>query len=405
MSVAPNDRHQNQIQFALERGVPAWLGVLGTKRLPFPAASFDLAHCSRCRIDWAQRDGVLLMELDRLLRPGGYWVWSAPPVYRDDEENQKTWKDMLEFMGRMCWKVKAQSGQTAIFKKPRSNLCIKKRAEGTEPPVCDPAVPANAAWYTPMGACVNEVPKGKKSKVVAPWPERLVAAPYRVKDLGITADEFDADTAAWEKHVADYDSLLGGNALLRPVDPSEKPSKKNPKQPFSFRNVMDLNAHLGGFAAALAGQPVWVMNTVPPHGDKDGAALEVVYDRGLIGVYHDWCEAFSTYPRTYDLLHGWKIVSIVLKSKCTLDSFLLELDRILRPKGIVIFRDTADAIDTVSKRLKAIKWIAYKGPVTRKAADGSSEVVLVAQKRFWRLKANGTKEASASSEDSGREEQ
>ena len=31
MSLAPNDVHENQIQFALE---PATLGVLGTRRLP-----------------------------------------------------------------------------------------------------------------------------------------------------------------------------------------------------------------------------------------------------------------------------------------------------------------------------------------------------------------------------------
>lgn len=47
MSLAPNDVHQNQIQFALERGIPAYLGVLGTKRLPYPSRSFELAHCSR----------------------------------------------------------------------------------------------------------------------------------------------------------------------------------------------------------------------------------------------------------------------------------------------------------------------------------------------------------------------
>ncbi|KAF9619276.1 hypothetical protein IFM89_006463 [Coptis chinensis] len=43
---APNDVHQSQIQFALERGIPAYLGVLGTKRLPYPSRSFELAHCS-----------------------------------------------------------------------------------------------------------------------------------------------------------------------------------------------------------------------------------------------------------------------------------------------------------------------------------------------------------------------
>lgn len=32
--------------------------------------------------------------------------------------------------------------------------------------------------------------------------------------------------------------------------------------------------------------------------------LPIIYERGLFGVYHDWCESFSTYPRTYDLLHA-----------------------------------------------------------------------------------------------------
>ncbi|CAI0558839.1 unnamed protein product [Linum tenue] len=72
MSLAPNDVHQNQIQFALERGIPAYLGVLGTKRLPYPSRSFEFSHCSHCRIDWLQRDGILPLELDRVLRPGGY---------------------------------------------------------------------------------------------------------------------------------------------------------------------------------------------------------------------------------------------------------------------------------------------------------------------------------------------
>ncbi|KAF9595192.1 hypothetical protein IFM89_037778 [Coptis chinensis] len=72
MFVAPNDVHQNQIQFALERGIPTYLGVLWTKRLPYPSRSFGLAHCSRCRIDWLQWDDILLLELDRLLRHQKY---------------------------------------------------------------------------------------------------------------------------------------------------------------------------------------------------------------------------------------------------------------------------------------------------------------------------------------------
>ena len=53
MSLAPNDVHQNQIQFALERGVPAIIGVLGSMHLPYPSSAFDMAQCSRCLIPWA----------------------------------------------------------------------------------------------------------------------------------------------------------------------------------------------------------------------------------------------------------------------------------------------------------------------------------------------------------------
>lgn len=52
MSIAPRDSHEAQVQFALERGVPAIIGVLGTIMLPFPSGAFDMAHCSRCLIQW-----------------------------------------------------------------------------------------------------------------------------------------------------------------------------------------------------------------------------------------------------------------------------------------------------------------------------------------------------------------
>ena len=34
------------------------------------------------------------MELNRILRPGGFFVWSATPVYRDDERDQNIWKGL-----------------------------------------------------------------------------------------------------------------------------------------------------------------------------------------------------------------------------------------------------------------------------------------------------------------------
>lgn len=58
MSFAPKDEHEAQIQFALERGIPATLSVIGTQRLTFPDNAYDLIHCARCRVHW-DADGTL----------------------------------------------------------------------------------------------------------------------------------------------------------------------------------------------------------------------------------------------------------------------------------------------------------------------------------------------------------
>ena len=64
------------------------------------------------------------------------------------------------------------------------------------------------------------------------------------------------------------------------------------------------------FAAALKDMNVWVMNVVP----VDSAdTLPIIYERGLFGMYHDWCESFSTYPRSYDLLHADHLFSKLKK--------------------------------------------------------------------------------------------
>lgn len=52
MSFAPKDEHEAQVQFALERGIPAISAVMGTKWLPFPSRVFDVVHCARCRVPW-----------------------------------------------------------------------------------------------------------------------------------------------------------------------------------------------------------------------------------------------------------------------------------------------------------------------------------------------------------------
>lgn len=155
MSLAPNDVHENQIQFALERGIPSTLGVLGTKRLPYPSRSFEMAHCSRCRIDWLQRDGILLLELDRLLRPGGYFVYSSPEAYARDAVNRRIWNATSDLLKRMCWRVVSKKDQTVIWAKPTSNSCFAKRDPGTIPPLCSSDDDPDASWNVFMKACIT----------------------------------------------------------------------------------------------------------------------------------------------------------------------------------------------------------------------------------------------------------
>ncbi|KAF2289311.1 hypothetical protein GH714_034476 [Hevea brasiliensis] len=151
MSFAPKDGHENQIQFALEQGIGVMISAIATKQLPYPSSSFEMVHCSRCRVDW--------------------------------HEN------------------------------------------------------------------------------------------------GISKEEFASDAIFWQNQVSNYWKLMDVGEM-------------------DIRNIMDMNAFLGGFAVALNTLPVWVMNMVPVNMNN---TLSALYDRGLLGAFHDWCEPFSTYLRTYDL--------------------------------------------------------------------------------------------------------
>lgn len=112
LSFAPRDSHKSQIQFALERGIPAFVLMLGTRRLPFPAASFDLMHCSRCLIPFTAYNATYFLEVDRLLRPGGYLVISGPPVQWPKQD--KEWADLQAVARALCYELIVVDGNTVI---------------------------------------------------------------------------------------------------------------------------------------------------------------------------------------------------------------------------------------------------------------------------------------------------
>lgn len=368
LSFAPRDSHKSQIQFALERGVPAFVAMLGTRRLPFPAFSFDLVHCSRCLIPFTAYNATYFIEVDRLLRPGGYLVISGPPVQWPKQD--KEWADLQTVARSLCYELIVVDGNTVIWKKPHGVSCLPNQNEfGLE--LCDESNDPSAAWYFKLKKCVTRTLSSKGEYAIGKipkWPARLTKAPSRAVVTKNGVDVFEADSRRWARRVAYYKSSL--NLKLGTS---------------SVRNVMDMNAFFGGFAAALSPDPIWVMNVVPA---QKPLTLDVIYDRGLIGVYHDWCEPFSTYPRTYDLIHVGAIESLIKdpvsgKIRCSLVDLMVEIDRILRPEGTVIIRDSPEVIDKVDRIAPAVRWTASihgKEPESH-----GREKILVATKNFWKL--------------------
>lgn len=132
-----------------------------------------------------------------------------------------------------------------------------------------------------MELCITPLPRVKVVEDVAggsleKWPRRLNAVPPRITTgsmKGITVKTFNQDNQIWNRRVVHYEAYLS--------------SLKEGK----YRNIMDMNAGLGGFAAAMSEYPVWVMNVIPADGTNN--TLGIIYERGLIGTYMNWYFAFA----------------------------------------------------------------------------------------------------------------
>ncbi|KAF7828529.1 putative methyltransferase PMT14 [Senna tora] len=381
MSFAPKDKDEAQVQFALERGVPAVLALLATIHLPYPSRAFDMAHCSRCLIPWTSNGGMYLMEVDRVLRPGGYWILSGPPINwktyyqtwkRSKEDLEAEHTKIEEIAQSLCWEKMYENGDIAIWRKKLNPLSCQTMSAH----LCDKSENADDVWYKKMEACKTPFPEiitTSENEVdgeeeLKKFPDRLFAVPPRISQglvQGVTAESYERDNKLWRKHVNTYkrmNRLIGTNR---------------------YRNVMDMNAGLGGFAAALESPNSWVMNVVPTSSKN---TLGVIYERGLLGIYHDWCEGFSTYPRTYDLIHAHGLFSLY-QDTCNVEDILLEMDRILRPEGAVMIRDEVNVLNKVRKIVMGMRWNVKMmdhedGPLV-------PQKILVAVKQYWVSSSNG----------------
>lgn len=363
MSFAPKDVHENQIQFALERGIGAMISAISTKQLPYPISSFDMVHCSRCRVDWHENDGILLKEVDRLLRPNGYFVYSAPPAYRKDKDYPVIWGKLVNLTTSMCWKLIARQVQTAIWVKEENRACRMQNGDSMIVNICDAVDDSTAPWKTPLKNCIQLSKEREVKEILPPRLQRLSVYWERLHDIGISHEKFTSDTIFWQEQVSLYWKLMNVNTT-------------------DLRNVMDMNSYCGGFAVALNTFPVWVMNIVPASLDN---TLSAIYNRGLVGAFHDWCEPFSTYPRTYDLLHARHLFSHYKNrgKGCSIEDIMLEMDRIIRPQGFIIIRDEESIVSKIKDIAPKFIWDVEEHMLENE--EKRMEPVLICRKKFWAI--------------------
>ncbi|GER51495.1 S-adenosyl-L-methionine-dependentmethyltransferases superfamily protein, partial [Striga asiatica] len=315
-------------------------------------------------------DGLYMNEVDRVLRPGGYWVLSGPPInwrtnyqawQRPKEELEEQQRKIEEVAKLLCWEKKSEKGEIAIWQKSMDTDSCRAAQENSGAEFCKSEDTDNV-WYKKMEPCITRYDIANSSEL-KPFPERLYSVPPRIASgsiLGVSVEAYKEDNKQWRKHVNAY------RKIIKIIDSGR------------FRNIMDMNAGFGGFAAALESPKLWVMNVVPTIADKN--TLGVIYERGLIGIYHDWCEAFSTYPRTYDLIHANGVFSLY-KDKCDFEDILLEMDRILRPEGTIIFRDNVDVLVKVKRMIGGLRYDSKM--VDHEDGPLFPKKLLFAVKQYW----------------------
>jgi hypothetical protein len=96
-------------------------------------------------------DGMYLKEVDRVLRPGGYWVLSGPPInwktnfqawQRPKDDLQEEQRKIEEVAKLLCWEKKHEKDEIAIWQK-RINSCRDQESQRT---MCESENGDNV-WY------------------------------------------------------------------------------------------------------------------------------------------------------------------------------------------------------------------------------------------------------------------
>ncbi|KAK4351403.1 hypothetical protein RND71_030716 [Anisodus tanguticus] len=205
--------------------------------------------------------------------------------------------------------------------------------------------PTPIPWYVDLKACITRLPDEGYGANITTWPSRLHYPPERLQSIQLDAyisrkELFRAESRYWKEIIESYVRVLHW---------------KN----FKLKNVLDMRAAFGGFAAALIENQLdcWVLNVVPVSGllgvmgmfeTKDNVrgipnrkaldglrASEIKKAEqieNLAGLQFSRCEPFDTYPRTCDLLHAHGLFSIERKRYTVTFLIFLQYDTVAPPQ-------------------------------------------------------------------------
>lgn len=116
---------------------------------------FGLISTSVRSFNFFRADGLYLIEVDRVLRPGGYWILSGPPIHwkkhykgweRTQEDLKQEQNKIEDVARRLCWTKVIEKDDLAIWQKPMNHIeCVNSRKTYNTPHMCKDDNP-DAAW-------------------------------------------------------------------------------------------------------------------------------------------------------------------------------------------------------------------------------------------------------------------